>query len=120
MTALRLRESPRLIAAGVVLAVVLLLIGVLVGSATSGASSSGSSLASLRQRDARQAGQLRGAVQMLATLRAQLGAATQSLALTRGQLATARDRARCWRRAALHRGATRVSNCAVRITTKGR
>jgi septal ring factor EnvC (AmiA/AmiB activator) len=109
MTARRVREWPRLVAACVGLAVVLILIGVVVASASSGEGSSNSQLASLRDLDARQATELRADAQQLDGVRGQLAAAGQRLDATRAELARARSRANCL---ALHRGPRRVSICA--------
>jgi hypothetical protein len=119
MTARRLRESPRMIAAGALSAVVLVLIGVLIGAATAGGSSgtgasSDPAAAALRHRDASQAAELESARQMITGLRAQRAAATQSLETIRTQLGTARARARCWKEAALHHAAGGVPKCAAR------
>ncbi len=112
MTARHLRESPRMIVAGVVTAVVLILLGVLIGSASTGGGSSNSTTTALRHQAARDRAQLQTAQQTIVGLRTQLGATGQRASTIRRQLSTARARARCWRAAALHHAAGRVPNCA--------
>ena len=115
MTARHLRESPRMIAAGVISAVVVVLIGVLIGSATaSGGTSSDPAATALRERDASQAAQLQSARQTIAGLRVQQAAVIQRLGSVRSQLTSARARVRCWRTTALHHAAGRVPKCAAR------
>jgi hypothetical protein len=115
MTARHLRESPRMIAAGAVTAVVLVLIGVLIGSTTaSGGTSSPSRTSPPRHPDARQAAELRVARQTIAGLRSELTVAGQRARAITTQLTNTRARVRCWRTAALHHSAARVSKCAAR------
>ncbi|HTX32695.1 MAG TPA: hypothetical protein VMD09_15030 [Solirubrobacteraceae bacterium] len=111
MTARRLRESPRLIAAGLVTAALLILVGVLIGAATAGSGDPSKSTAPA-PRTARQRAQLLQARQTIVSLRTQLSDSVQRTSGLRSQLATTRARARCWRAAALHRTSGRVANCA--------
>jgi type II secretory pathway pseudopilin PulG len=112
MTARRLRESPRVIVAGLATGVVLVLVGVLIGSATAGGGSSKATTTALRRQATRQGAQLQAAQRTIVSLRAELGTAGQRVSAIRSQLTTVRARARCWRTAALHHAAGRVPNCA--------
>lgn len=102
-----------MIAAGTVTAVVLILIGVLIGSATaSGGTSSPSTTPT--PHPVRQTAELRAARQTIAGLRTQLALASHRVSTISTRLSAARARVRCWRTAALHHAAPRVSKCAAR------
>lgn len=96
MTALRLREWPRLVAVGCVLAVVFVLIGVLVGSATSGGSRGPARVALAAPVSSAQVSQLRHQVsaenQTIAGLRASLQTADARLARARHAARVAKAR----------------------------
>jgi type II secretory pathway pseudopilin PulG len=102
MTAQRLREWPRLIAAIGVLAIVLVLVGVLVASASAGGTNQSGTINSLRRVNATQSARLTGDARRLATLRASLTAETGRLATARTELATSQSVAQCWQGKARH------------------
>lgn len=120
MTARRIREWPRVVAAVLVVAVLLVVIGVVAASASSGGSSRGSSrgssnagatLAALRDRNSRQSAVLKHDERTLASVQAQLAATSATLSKTQSQLARARARVRCWRQVALHRANETAAKC---------
>lgn len=121
-----IRESPRLLAAGVVLAICLVAVGVLIGLAVSGGGSSSptASPASVRARQPAAAtiSQLRHTVAAdAATLRTQHARVTYlqtRLRLSQHQTARkiaalhrSRRAARCWRARALHPGQPKPATC---------
>lgn len=113
MTARRIREWPRAVAAGLLLAILLVVIGVVAASASTGGSSGSTQIAALQARNSHQAAALARDQQTLGGLRSQLAATSTQLSLTRSELLRSRARSRCWRLAALHRAAKRTPNCAV-------
>jgi type VI protein secretion system component VasK len=108
----RVREWPRLVAAGVVAAVVLVLIGVVVASA---ASSGGTKTVSAKPAAAVRPAPVHAASnadkQQLARLQAELKRQSTELAATRHALGTSQARARCWRTKARHPKKERTLHC---------
>ena len=140
VTLSQVREWPRLIAAGLALAVLLVLVGVLLAMAgsSSDTSSRGSAsaaasvtaghpsaatqkaLARLHGVNAAQAVQLRDDARMIAHLRgtatangARAAGAHRQLAATKRALAVTRARTQCWRARALHLKTRPNAKCAV-------
>jgi hypothetical protein len=108
----RVREWPRLVAAGVAAAIVLVLIGVVVASA---ASSGGTKTVSAKPAAAVRAEPAPAASnadnQQIAKLQGQLKRQSTELAAARHALGTSQARARCWRTKARHPKKERTLHC---------
>jgi len=135
VTGRRLRESPGVLAAGVLLAGLLILIGILVASTAATGTTHTQTVttarpagadavvarrsAALTRLSAAQAGALRSEqttiVKLLASLGAQAGrlsSATASLRAARANARAARANARCWHAKVMHPIKTRRLHCA--------
>jgi len=111
-----IRESPRLLGAGLLVAVCLVAIGLGIGWATASPSQpapqSGASIAQLRRTVASQRATLRSQQASITSLKADLTGVRQYSAATAAALRRSRRLARCWRARAQHPHKAKSATCA--------
>lgn len=124
MTGRRLRESPRMVAASVLVGVLLILIGILAASTTAGgtahtpapakpaAAVTPAPAAAPSQASAQQAAALRSDQATIAQLRASLRSQGAQLSGAAAREHSAQANARCWHQKLIHPIKTRTMHCA--------